>query len=115
MHTSAAFTGPGDVPPQNVRASSIPVAPPDHLPDPGQSPAADTAAALSRFTGVDALDAILQPQIDSGYSRYDNPFDRPVSVDPVNSMDPIAVLDPATQASIEDTFNTARNIIGPLG
>lgn len=116
VHTSAAFTGPGDVPPQNVKSfvnsrgatETTYLIPVNHLP-------LTLPLRYLGFTGVDALDAILQPQIDSGYSRYDNPFDRPVSVDPVHGMDPIAVLDPATQASIEDTFNTARNIIGPIG
>ena len=31
---------------------------------------------------VDQIDAVLQPQVDAGYSRYDNPLARPTSVDP---------------------------------
>lgn len=114
VHTSAAFTGPGDVPPQNIKTevnskgatNTTYLIPVNHLP-------LTLPLRYLGFTGVDALDAILQPIVDSGYSRYDNPLDRPVSVDPVNGMDPIAVLDPATRASIEDSLNTARQFINP--
>lgn len=114
VHTSAAFTGPGDVPPQNIKTevnskgatNTTYLIPVNHLP-------LTLPLRYLGFTGVDALDAILQPIVDSGYSRYDNPADRPVSVDPVNGMDPIAVLDPATRASIEDSLATARQLINP--
>ena len=116
VHTSAAFTGPGDVPPQNIRSivnsrgatETTYLIPVNHLP-------LTLPLRYLGYTGVDALDAILQPQIDSGYSRYDNLLDRPVSVDPVNGMDPIAVLDPGTRDSIEGMFNTARQVLPPLG
>lgn len=118
VHTPAAFTGPGDVPPQNVRTvvnsrggkETTYLIPVNHLP----------LTLPLRYLGlsptfVDQIDAVLQPQIDSGYSRYDNPFQRPVSVDPVHGMDPIAVLDPETRDSIEGAFGMVRDIIGPIG
>ena len=51
---------------------------------------------------------MLQPQIDAGYSRNDNPFTKPTSVDPVHGMDPVAILDPATRDTIEDAFAQIR-------
>jgi hypothetical protein len=117
VHTPAAFTGPGDVPPSNVRTTVnskgatetsylIPV---NHLP----------LTLPLRYLGmsdgfVDQIDSVLQPIVDSGYSRYDDPQNRPVSVDPVHGMDPIGILDPATRDTIESGFATARGIIGPL-
>jgi hypothetical protein len=118
VHTPAAFTGPGDVPPQNVRTSvnakgartTTYLIPVNHLP----------LTLPLRYLGlsnafVDEIDSVLQPIVDAGYSRYDNPSNRPVSVDPARGMDPIAVLDPATRGAIEDTLGTVRDIIGPLG
>lgn len=118
VHTPAAFTGPGDVPPQNIRttvnsrgaATTTYLIPVNHLP----------LTLPLRYLGmsdaeVDAIDAMLQPQIDAGYSRNDNPFTRPVSVDPVRGMDPVAILDPATRDSIENAFATVRGIIGANG
>lgn len=118
VHTPAAFTGPDMVPPQNIRTVTnsrgaqettflIPV---NHLP----------LTLPLRYLGVpewgvDMLDGALQPIIDAGYSRYDDPAARPVSVDPANGMDPIASLDPATRDSILDGFNTVRNLIPALG
>jgi hypothetical protein len=114
VHTSAAFTGPGDVPPQNIRSTvnskgattTTYLIPVNHLP-------LTLPLRYLGFTDVDQLDAVLQPIVDSGYSRYDNPLDRPVSVDPVNGMDPIAVLDPETRNSIEDGLATARAFLNP--
>lgn len=117
VHTPAAFTGPGDVPPQNIRTTvnskgateTTYLIPVNHL------PLTLPLRYLGMSTGfVDQIDSVLQPMVDSGYSRYDNPMARPVSVDPVRGMDPIGILDPATRGTIEGAFATARDIIGPL-
>ncbi len=115
VHTPTAFTSPDIVPPQNVRTVAnskgatetsflIPV---NHLP----------LTLPLRYLGapdwsVDMLDGALQPIIDAGYSRYDDPNNRPVSVDPVNGMDPIASLDAETRDSILDGFAQARDLLG---
>ena len=117
VHTPAAFTGPGDVPPQNIRTTvnsrgattTTYLVPVNHLP----------LTLPLRYLGlsdgfVDQIDSVLQPMVDAGYSRYDNPVARPVSVDPVHGMDPVGILDPATRNQIEGAFATARDIIGPL-
>jgi hypothetical protein len=117
VHTPAAFTGPGDVPPQNMRTTvnskgattTTYLIPVNHLP----------LTLPLRYLGmsdgfVDQIDSVLQPVVDSGYSRYDNPLNRPTSVDPVHGMDPIAILDPATRDSIEGTMATVRSFMPPL-
>lgn len=117
VHTPAAFTGPGDVPPQNIRTTvnakgakeTTYLVPVNHLP----------LTLPLRYLGlspgfVDQIDAVLQPQVDAGYSRYDNPLNRPTSVDPVHGMDPVAILDPATRNTIEDTFSTVRSFLPPM-
>jgi len=118
VHTPAAFTGPGDVPPQNIRVTvnsrgattTTYLVPVNHLP----------LTLPLRYLGfsdafVDQLDRVLQPMVDAGYSRNDNLLTKPVSVDPVAGMDPVAVLDPATRDSIEGAFAQVRDIIGPVG
>ncbi|WP_422749907.1 PE-PPE domain-containing protein [Mycobacterium sp. WMMD1722] len=118
VHTPAAFTGPGDVPPQNIRSTvnsrgartTTYLIPVNHLP----------LTLPLRYLGlsgafVDQIDSVLQPIVDAGYSRYDDPRHRPVAVDPARGMDPIAVLDPQTRGAIEDTLGTVRDLIGPLG
>lgn len=117
VHTPAAFTGPGDVPPQNIKTvvnskgatETTYLIPVNHLP----------MTLPLRYLGmspgfVDQIDATLQPIVDAGYSRYDDPMNRPVSVDPVHGMDPIGILDPATRNTIEDTFATVRSFLPPL-
>lgn len=117
VHTPAAFTGPQDVPPQNIRTTvnskgateTTYLIPVNHLP----------MTLPLRYIGlspgfVDSIDSVLQPIVDAGYSRYDNPAARPVSVDPVHGMDPIAVLDDGTRNQIEGTFATIRDVLGPL-
>lgn len=112
VHTPAAFTGPDDVPPQNIRTTvnsrgattTTYLIPVNHLP----------LTLPLRYLGfadglVDQIDAVLQPQIDAGYSHNDNPFTRPVMVDPVHGMDPIGSLDPATRDAIENTFAQVRD------
>lgn len=117
VHTPAAFTGPGDVPPQNIRTTvnskgateTTYLIPVNHLP----------LTLPLRYLGVsngfvDQIDSVLQPMVDAGYSRYDNPLARPTSVDPVHGMDPIGSLDPATRDTIEGTFATVRGFMPPL-
>jgi hypothetical protein len=64
---------------------------------------------------VDQIDSVLQPMADAGYTRNDNPITKPVSVDPVHGMDPIALLDPASRDGIIKTFATIRGMIPSLG
>ncbi|MGB3485608.1 MAG: PE-PPE domain-containing protein [Mycobacterium sp.] len=116
VHTPAAFTGPGDVPPQNVKTvvNSRGATETTYLIPVKSLPLTLPLRYLGVAPGdVDALDAILRPQIDSGYSRYDNPLNRPVSVDPAHGMDPIAILDPETRGAIESAFATVREFMPP--
>lgn len=115
-HTPSAFLQPDSVPPQNIRTTVnsrgaktttyfIPV---NHLP----------LTLPLRYLGwsdalVDQLDAVLQPQIDAAYAHNDNPFDKPISVDPVNGMDPIASIDAGTRDGILNIFAQIRSIIPP--
>lgn len=116
VHTPAAFTGPGDVPPQNVRTTvnsrgattTTYLVPVNHLP----------LTLPLRYLGwsdglVNQIDAVLQPQIDAAYSRNDNVLNRPTTVDPAHGMDPVGILDPATRGSIENAFAQLRGILPP--
>jgi hypothetical protein len=115
VHTPAAFTGPGDVPPENIRTevnsrgakTTTYLVPVSHLP----------LTLPLRYLGwsdglVDQIDAVLKPQIDAGYSRNDNVLNRPTTVEP-NGMDPVGILDPATRDSIENGFAQLRAILPP--
>ncbi|MCT7658837.1 acyltransferase PE [Mycobacterium deserti] len=101
-HTAVAFTDPSMVPPQNIRTTvnsrgaktTTYLIPEEHLP----------MVLPFKYLGVPKetlmrLDAVLQPYVDAGYSRNDNPLTAPISVDPVNGYDPAAVTAPATQAA----------------
>ena len=90
------------VPPQNIRTTvnsrgaktTTYMIPEQHLP----------LVLPFKYAGVDEatlnrLDAVLQPMVDSGYSRNDDPATAPITVDPVNGYDPAAVTAPATQAA----------------
>ncbi|MGB3332081.1 MAG: PE-PPE domain-containing protein [Mycobacterium sp.] len=117
VHTPAAFTTPADVPPQNIRATVnsrgatttsylIPI---NHLP----------LTLPLRFAGVpddlvDQLDAFLQPQVDAGYSRNDDPATKPISVDPAG-MDVVQILGPETNSAVDDTVGKLRNFFGFTG
>jgi hypothetical protein len=116
-HTPSAFTTPADVPPQNIRTVVNPngattttyMIPVDHLP---------LTTAL-RYLGmsdgfVDQIDSVLQPMVDAGYSYNDNPQTRPVGVDSVHGMDPLALVDGGTRGGIEDAFATVRGFLPPL-
>lgn len=113
-HTPAAFTRPDMVPPQNVRSTvnsrgattTTYLVPINNLP----------LTLPLRYLGVpdwsvDMLDGALQPIIDAGYSRNDDLVNRPVSVDRVNGMDPVADLDPGTRATVEQTIATVRGLL----
>jgi hypothetical protein len=50
-------------------------------------------------TTLHYLDAVLQPMVDAGYSRNDDPATAPITVDPVNGYDPAEVTAPSTDAS----------------
>ena len=63
---------------------------------------------------VDQIDSVLQPMVDAGYSCNDNPATRPTGVDPVNGMDPLAIVDVATRGGIEDDFAQVRSFLPPL-
>ncbi|BBZ25166.1 PE-PPE domain-containing protein [Mycolicibacter hiberniae] len=117
VHTPSAFTTPADVPPQNIRSTinsrgattTTYLIPINHLP----------LTLPLRFLGmpddvVDQLDAFLQPQIDAGYSRNDNPATRPISVSPAG-MDVVEVLGPETSSAIDDTVGKLRNFFGFAG
>lgn len=118
VHTPAAFTSPDIVPPQNIRnevnsrgaTETTFLIPVNHPP----------LTLPLRYLGlpdwsVDMIDGALQPVIDAGYSRNDDPATRPVSVDPVNGMDPVGSLDPGTRATIEKSFADIRTLFGILG
>lgn len=62
---------------------------------------------------VDELDAILRPQIDAAYSHNDNALTKPVSVDPVNGTDPVAIIDQGMRAAIENFFAQIRAVLPP--
>jgi hypothetical protein len=63
---------------------------------------------------VDQLDAFLQPQVDAGYSRNDDPATRPISVSPAG-MDVVQVLGPETSSAVDDTVSKVRSFFGFTG
>ncbi|RAV18184.1 PE-PPE domain-containing protein [Mycolicibacterium sp. GF69] len=101
-HTSVAFTKPSMVPPQNIRTTvnsrgaktTTYFIPEEHLP----------LVLPFKYIGVPEetlikLDKVLQPYVDAGYSRADDPATAPITVAPGNGYDPAAVTAPATQAA----------------
>jgi diacyltrehalose acyltransferase len=101
-HTAVAFTNPSNVPPQNIATTynsrgaktTTYMIPEQHLP----------LVLPFKYGGVDEatltkLDQVLQPMVDAGYSRNDDPATGPITVDPVHGYDPAAVTAPATQAA----------------
>jgi len=108
-HTAVAFTNPANVPARNVRTTvnsrggktTTFMIPEQHLP----------LVLPFKYLGVDEgtlnrLDAILQPMVDGGYSRNDDPATAPITVDPVNGYDPAEITAPATQAAFGDDVGT---------
>jgi len=122
-HTAVAFTNPSNVPARNIRTTvnsrggktTTLMIPEQHLP----------LVMPFKYLGVDEgtlnqLDAILQPMVDSGYSRNDDPATAPITVDPVNGYDPAAVTAPATNATYgdqvgTDPFSQMLALLGSLG
>ena len=104
-HTAVAFTSPSNVPARNIRTTvnsrggrtTTFMIPEQHLP----------LVMPLKYLGVDEdtlnrLDAVLQPMVDAGYSRNDDPATAPITVDPVNGYDPAAVTAPASKATYGD-------------
>lgn len=101
-HTAIAFTNPKMVPARNIRtevnsrggSTTTYFIPEKHLP----------LVLGFKYLGVpeetlNRLDAILQPRVDAGYSRNDDPATAPITVDPVHGFDPADVTAPASQAT----------------
>ncbi len=111
-HTPAAFTSPEVVPQENIKSEV-------------NSRGATTTSFLIpvtnlpltlplRYLGVppgvmDMVDGTLQPIIDAGYSRNDDP-NHPITVSSTG-MDPVGALDPASRAQVEDGFAQARTLL----
>lgn len=108
-HTAVAFTNPSNVPARNIRTTvnsrggktTTFMIPEQHLP----------LVMAFKYLGVDEgtlnrLDAVLQPMVDAGYSRNDDPATAPITVDPVNGYDPAAITAPATQAAFGEDVGT---------
>jgi hypothetical protein len=118
-HTATAFTSPSDVPPQNIRTTvnakgattRTYLIPLNHL------PLTMPLRELGMSDGfVDQIDSVLQPIVDAGYSRNDDPATKPVSVDPQHGMDPVAVLGSVgAHDDIDRTVDTIRNLIPSIG
>ncbi len=108
-HTAVAFTSPSNVPARNIVTTvnsrggktTTFMIPEQHLP----------LVMPFKYAGVDEdtlnkLDAVLQPMIDSGYSRNDDPATAPITVDPINGYDPADVTAPASAATYGDQVGT---------
>ncbi len=116
-HTAVAFTDPSMVPERNIRrtvnsrgaTTTTYLIPEQHLP----------LVLPFKYLGVDQdtltrLDAVLQPMVDSGYSRNDDPLTAPITVDPVNGYDPAAVTAPATQAAFGGGADPVSQLLAGL-
>jgi diacyltrehalose acyltransferase len=116
-HTAVAFTNASMVPPQNIRTTvnsrgaktTTYMIPEEHLP----------LVLPFKYLGVPKetlteLDAVLQPYVDAGYSRNDDPLAAPVTVDPVNGYDPAAVTAPATQAAFGGAADPVSQLLSGL-
>jgi len=122
-HTAVAFTNPSNVPARNIRTTvnsrggktTTFMIPQQHLP----------LVMPFKYLGVDQdtlnrLDAVLQPMIDAGYSRNDDPATAPITVDPVNGYDPAEVTAPATNATYgegvgADPLSQMLALLGSIG
>lgn len=122
-HTAVAFTNPSNVPARNIRTTvnsrggktTTLMIPEQHLP----------LVMPFKYLGVDEgtlnqLDAVLQPMVDSGYSRNDDPATAPITVDPVNGYDPAVVTAPSTNATYgdqvgADPLSQMLALLGSLG
>ncbi|BBX32519.1 hypothetical protein MMAG44476_28089 [Mycolicibacterium mageritense DSM 44476 = CIP 104973] len=124
-HTAIAFTNPSNVPPQNIRTTvnskgattTTYLVPEEHLP----------LVLPFKYLGYDQhtlneLDRVLQPMVDAGYSRNDDPATAPVTVDPVHGFDPAEVTAPANEATfgggadpMSEIVNAAMSVLNPKG
>lgn len=124
-HTAIAFTNPSNVPPQNIRTTvnskgattTTYLVPEEHLP----------LVLPFKYLGYDQntlnqLDRVLQPLVDAGYSRNDDPATAPVTVDPVHGFDPAKVTAPANEATfgggadpMSEIVNAAMSVLNPKG
>jgi hypothetical protein len=122
-HTAIAFTNPSNVPPQNIRTTvnskgattTTYLVPEEHLP----------LVLPFKYLGYDQntlnqLDRVLQPLVDAGYSRNDDPATAPVTVDPVHGFDPAKVTAPANEATfgggadpMSEIVNGAMSVLNP--
>ena len=115
--TAVAFTNQSMVPERNIRrtvnsrgaTTTTYLIPEQHLP----------LVLPFKYLGVDQdtltrLDAVLQPMVDSGYSRNDDPLTAPITVDPVNGYDPAAVTAPATQAAFGGGADPVSQLLAGL-
>jgi hypothetical protein len=122
-HTAVAFTNPSNVPARNIRTTvnsrggktTTFMIPQEHLP----------LVMPLKYLGFDQgtlsrLDAVLQPFVDAGYARNDDPATAPITVDPVNGYDPAEVTAPATNATYgdqvgADPLSQMLALLGSLG
>lgn len=124
-HTAIAFTNPSNVPAGNIRTTvnsrgattTTYLVPEEHLP----------LVLPFKYLGYDKdtlnqLDAILQPRVDAGYSRNDDPATAPVTVDPVHGFDPAEVTAPANDATfgggtdpMSELVNAAMSVLNANG
>jgi hypothetical protein len=115
LHTPTAFTGPADVPPQNVitttnargGTTTTYLVPSRYLP-------LTLPLRLSGFGDIaDQLDPVLRPMVDAGYSRNDNPLAAPINVDPA-APDPLPVVaGQNSPADLDGVLRLARDLFPP--
>ena len=116
-HTAVAFTNPSMVPAKNIRTTvnsrgaktTTFFIPEEHLP----------LVLPFKYLGVPKdtlmeLDRVLQPYVDAGYSRNDDPLTAPITVDPVNGFDPAEVTAPASQASFGGDADPVSQLLSGL-
>jgi hypothetical protein len=116
-HTAVAFTSPSQVPPQNIRTTvnskgattTTYLIPEKHLP----------LVMPLTYIGIpedtlNKLDAILEPRVNAGYARNDDPSTAPIQVDPVHGFDPLAITTPANEATFGggDPISQMLNSVG---
>ena len=112
LHTPTAFTGPADVPPQNVitttnsrgGTTTTYLVPSKYLP-------LTLPLRLSGFDDIaDQLDPVLRPMVDAGYSRNDNPLTAPTNLDPA-APDPLPVIaGPTGPSDLDGVLRLARDL-----
>jgi diacyltrehalose acyltransferase len=111
VHTPTAFTTPSIVPPKNIvtttnsRGATVTTY---FVPNRGIP-----LTLPFRYLGVpadvmDQVDGALQPIIDAGYSRNDNPSSAPITVE-AGGLDPLDAFDAKTRADIEGFLQQLRN------